>query len=157
MPDVPGSSPKENLRASQSNTYLSPGSLFNPRHKRNRSIFYADEILARHSSEETPFLRERRTWAAKDARGSLRMLTECLCFARQKRLLASFLKQYPSIELQLKEECATALLDCLRAETVDLAIMPLPVSIEGMSATELMKERLFAIVNKDHPFKKETK
>src|SRR5260370_33166409 len=40
--------PKENLRASQSNTYLSPGSLFNPRHKRNRSIFYADEILARH-------------------------------------------------------------------------------------------------------------
>jgi len=28
MPDVPRSSPKENLRASQSNTYLSPGSLF---------------------------------------------------------------------------------------------------------------------------------
>jgi len=49
MPDVPRSSPKENLRASQSNTYLSPGSLFNPRHKRNRSIFYADEILARHN------------------------------------------------------------------------------------------------------------
>src|SRR6266853_2914349 len=48
MPDVPRSSPKEDLRASQSNTYLSPGSLFNPRHKRNRSIFYADEILARH-------------------------------------------------------------------------------------------------------------
>ena len=49
MSDVPRSSPKENLRASQSNTYLSPGSLFNPRHKRNRSIFYADEILARHN------------------------------------------------------------------------------------------------------------
>jgi len=48
MPDVPRSSPKENLRASQSNTYLSPGSLFNPRHKTNRTIFYADEILARH-------------------------------------------------------------------------------------------------------------
>lgn len=68
------------------------------------------------------------------------------------RLLAGFLKQHPSIQVQLKEECATALLDCLRAETVDLAIMPLPVSIEGMSATELMKERLFAVVNTDHPF-----
>ncbi len=68
------------------------------------------------------------------------------------RLLGSFVKQHPLIELQLKEECATALLDCLRAETVDLAIMPLPVSAEGISATKLMEERLFAIVNKDHPF-----
>src|SRR5271156_3410212 len=53
MPDVPSSSPKENLRASQSNTYPRRGSLFNPRHKRNRSIFYADEILARHSPRVT--------------------------------------------------------------------------------------------------------
>ena len=68
------------------------------------------------------------------------------------RLLASFLKQYPLIELQLKEECVPTLLDCLRAETIDLVIMPLPVNTEGMSATELMKERLFAIVKKDHPF-----
>ncbi|MBB5342978.1 LysR family transcriptional regulator [Tunturibacter empetritectus] len=67
------------------------------------------------------------------------------------RLLASFLKQHPLIELQLKEECVTTLLDWLRAETVDLAIMPLPIAAEGMSATELMEERLFAIVNKDHP------
>src|SRR5206468_5731380 len=53
MPNVPRSSPKENLHASQSNTYLSPGSLFNPRHKRNRSIFYADEILARHTGKHS--------------------------------------------------------------------------------------------------------
>jgi hypothetical protein len=48
MPDVPSSSPNENLRASQSNTYPHPGSLFNPKHKRNRSISYADEMLAVH-------------------------------------------------------------------------------------------------------------
>ena len=68
------------------------------------------------------------------------------------RLLAGFLKQHPSIELQLKEECAPVLLDWLGAETVDLAIMPLPASTEGMLATKLMEERLFAVVNKDHPF-----
>lgn len=68
------------------------------------------------------------------------------------RLLASFVKEHPLIELQLKEECASTLLDCVRAETVDLAILPLPVSSEGMSVTELMEERLFAIVSKDHPF-----
>ena len=67
------------------------------------------------------------------------------------RLLASFLKQHPLIEVQLKEECVTTLLDWLRAETIDLAIMPLPVNAEDMLATELMEERLFAIVNKDHP------
>lgn len=66
-------------------------------------------------------------------------------------LLASFIKQNPSIELHLKEECAAVLLDCLRAETVDLAIMPLPINTEGMSATKLIEERLYAVVNKDHP------
>jgi hypothetical protein len=51
MPDVPSSSPKENLRVSKNNTYPRPASLFDPRHNRNRSIFYADEILALHSSK----------------------------------------------------------------------------------------------------------
>jgi hypothetical protein len=44
----PGPRLKKTFALLKSNTYLSPGSLFNPRHKRNRSIFYADEILARH-------------------------------------------------------------------------------------------------------------
>ena len=66
-------------------------------------------------------------------------------------LLASFLKKHPLIELHLKEDCVTTLLAWLRSDMVDLAIMPLPVSAEDMSATKLMDERLFAIVNKDHP------
>jgi hypothetical protein len=33
----------------QSNSWPSPGSIFNPRHKANRAIFNADEILARHT------------------------------------------------------------------------------------------------------------
>ena len=73
------------------------------------------------------------------------------------RLVAGFVKQHSLIDLQLKEECATTLLDWLRAETVDLAIIPLPVSTEGMSVSGLMEERLFAIVNKDHPLQEEGK
>lgn len=65
-------------------------------------------------------------------------------------VLSGFLKQHPLIELQVKEDCPAVLMDWLRTEIIDLAIMPLPVNGDGLVTVELMKERLFAVVNENY-------
>jgi len=70
-------------------------------------------------------------------------------------VLASFLKQYPMIELKVKEECSAVLLQELKEKTIDLALMPLPVDSDDVSCVELMREKLFAIVGENHPLHEE--
>lgn len=70
-------------------------------------------------------------------------------------VLASFLKQHPLTELNVREECSGVLLQALRKKTIDLALMPLPVGTGDVSCVELMRERLFAVVWENHPFQKE--
>ena len=70
-------------------------------------------------------------------------------------VLAGFVKQHPLIELQAKEDCPAVLLEWLRTEIIDLAVMPLPANVEGLVAVELMKEKLFAVVGENHSLQEE--
>jgi len=70
-------------------------------------------------------------------------------------ILASFLERYPLIDLRVQEECSAVLLHGLKEKTIDLALMPLPVTFEDVSCLELVQERLFAVVGEKHPLQHE--
>jgi LysR family transcriptional regulator, hydrogen peroxide-inducible genes activator len=66
-------------------------------------------------------------------------------------LLARFLKEHPSIEVKIVEEPSTSLVELVREGAIDLAIVPLPVRGNWASTTELMTEKLYAVVANGHP------
>ncbi len=70
-------------------------------------------------------------------------------------LLSGFLKMHPLIEVKVREDCSGALLEWLREETIDLGIMPLSIDADDLLHTELMHEKLFAIVGNEHPLQNE--
>lgn len=70
-------------------------------------------------------------------------------------LLTGFLKECPFVEVKVKEDGSGVLLEWLREETIDLAIMPLPIDHDDLLQTELIREKLFAIVGNEHPLQKE--
>jgi LysR family hydrogen peroxide-inducible transcriptional activator len=70
-------------------------------------------------------------------------------------VLAGFFTQHPLIEVNVKEETSEVLVQALREQTIDIALMPLPVGSEELSCIELIRERLFAIVGENHPLRNE--
>jgi LysR family hydrogen peroxide-inducible transcriptional activator len=66
-------------------------------------------------------------------------------------ILAAFSKRNPLIEVRVIEEVSSVLLQFLRDGSIDLGIMPSPASTKGLLCTELLSERLFAVVCDTHP------
>ena len=65
-------------------------------------------------------------------------------------LLTSFTRQFPQAQLTVIEEITPVLLDRLRASTVDVAILALPVRGHDFDTLPLLTERLFAALPKKH-------
>jgi LysR family hydrogen peroxide-inducible transcriptional activator len=66
-------------------------------------------------------------------------------------LLSSFSSTFPQARLTVVEEITPVLLDRLRAATIDIAILALPVRGHEFQSVSLLSEQLFAVVPKDHP------
>lgn len=64
--------------------------------------------------------------------------------------LASFSRKFPKIHLTIAEEITPILLDRLRAGSVDLAILALPIRGHEFDSHPLFTERLFAALPKKH-------
>src|ERR1700732_4089236 len=64
--------------------------------------------------------------------------------------LASFSRKFPKVHLTIAEEITPVLLDRLRAGSVDLAILALPVRGHEFDSHALFSERLFAALPKTH-------
>jgi LysR family hydrogen peroxide-inducible transcriptional activator len=64
--------------------------------------------------------------------------------------LASFSRKFPKIHLTIAEEITPVLLDRLRAGSVDLAILALPIRGHEFDAHPLFTERLYAALPKKH-------
>jgi LysR family transcriptional regulator, hydrogen peroxide-inducible genes activator len=64
--------------------------------------------------------------------------------------LTSFSRQFPQAQLTVVEEITPVLLDRLRASTVDIAILALPVRGHEFDTFPLLTERLFAALPKKH-------
>jgi len=64
--------------------------------------------------------------------------------------LAVFSRKFPKIHLTMAEEITHVLLDRLRAGSVDLAILALPVRGHEFDTQPLFTERLFAALPKNH-------
>jgi LysR family hydrogen peroxide-inducible transcriptional activator len=64
--------------------------------------------------------------------------------------LAIFSRKFPKIQLTIAEEITAVLLDRLRAGSVDLAILALPIRGNEFEAQPLFTERLFAALPKNH-------
>jgi LysR family hydrogen peroxide-inducible transcriptional activator len=65
-------------------------------------------------------------------------------------LLTSFSSNFPQARLTVVEEITPVLLDRLRAATIDIAILALPVRGHEFQCVPLLSEPLFAVVPKDH-------
>jgi LysR family transcriptional regulator, hydrogen peroxide-inducible genes activator len=66
--------------------------------------------------------------------------------------LAAFSRKFPEAQLTIVEEITPVLLDRLRAATVDLAILALPVRGHEFESFPILTERLFAALPKQHRF-----
>jgi hypothetical protein len=65
-------------------------------------------------------------------------------------LLASFSRKFPQVELTVAEEITPILLDRLRAGSIDLAVLALPIRGNDFESFPLLTERLFAALPKQH-------
>jgi len=68
--------------------------------------------------------------------------------------LTSFSREFPEAELIVVEEITPVLLDRLRATTIDVAILALPIRGHEFETAPLLKERLFAALPKNHKLAK---
>ena len=66
--------------------------------------------------------------------------------------LTSFTRQFPQARLTVVEEITPVLLDRLRASTVDVAILALPIRGHEFDTFPLLTERLFAALPRKHAF-----
>ena len=64
--------------------------------------------------------------------------------------LATFSRKFPKVHLTIAEEITPALLDRLRAGSVDLAVLALPIRGHEFETHPLFAERLFAALPKTH-------
>jgi LysR family hydrogen peroxide-inducible transcriptional activator len=64
--------------------------------------------------------------------------------------LTSFTRQFPQARLTVVEEITPVLLDRLRASTIDVAVLALPIRGHEFDTVPLLTERLFAAVPKKH-------
>jgi LysR family hydrogen peroxide-inducible transcriptional activator len=64
--------------------------------------------------------------------------------------LATFSRKFPKVHLTIAEEITPVLLDRLRAGSVDLAVLALPIRGHEFEAQPLFAERLFAALPKKH-------
>jgi LysR family transcriptional regulator, hydrogen peroxide-inducible genes activator len=64
--------------------------------------------------------------------------------------LTAFSRKFPQVRLTVLEEITPVLLDRLRAGTIDVAILALPVRGHEFEAVPLLTERLFAALPKKH-------
>ena len=64
--------------------------------------------------------------------------------------LSSFTRQFPQARVTVVEEITPVLLDRLRASTVDVAILALPIRGHEFDTFALLTERLFAALPKKH-------
>jgi len=66
------------------------------------------------------------------------------------RVLASFSRKFPQVQLTVIEEITPVLLDRLRASAVDLAVLALPIRGHEFESTPLLTEPLFAVLPQKH-------
>ena len=66
-------------------------------------------------------------------------------------ILTAFSKKFPQALLTVIEEITPVLLDRLRASTVDVAILALPIRGHEFDSFPLLTEPLFAVLPKKHP------
>jgi LysR family hydrogen peroxide-inducible transcriptional activator len=64
--------------------------------------------------------------------------------------LTSFSRKFPQVHLTVVEEITPVLLDRLRAGTIDVAVLALPIRGHEFEAFPLLTERLFAALPKKH-------
>jgi LysR family hydrogen peroxide-inducible transcriptional activator len=64
--------------------------------------------------------------------------------------LTAFWRKFPQVRLTIVEEITPVLLDRLRAGTIDVAILALPLRGHEFDAVPLLTERLFAALPKKH-------
>jgi LysR family hydrogen peroxide-inducible transcriptional activator len=64
--------------------------------------------------------------------------------------LASFSRKFPQVRLTVIEEITPVLLERLRAGTVDVAILALPIRGHEFDSSPLLSERLFAALPRKH-------
>lgn len=65
-------------------------------------------------------------------------------------LLASYSRKYPQVKVSVVEEMTSVLLDRLRAGSIDVAVLALPIRGHEFEAFPLLAERLFAALPKKH-------
>ena len=64
--------------------------------------------------------------------------------------LTTFSRKFPQVRLTIVEEITPVLLDRLRAGTIDVAILALPIRGHEFDVFPLLTERLFAVLPKKH-------
>lgn len=67
------------------------------------------------------------------------------------RYTAAFAKKYPDAKLRIVEETTPILVESLRDQSLDLAILALPLRHKDLEVFPLRTEPLFAVLPQDHP------
>ena len=68
--------------------------------------------------------------------------------------LALFARKYPHIQVSVVEDITSVLLTRLHEGKIDMLLVALPVSGDGLVSTELKREALFVVAPENHPLAK---
>lgn len=68
------------------------------------------------------------------------------------RKIGDFIRRYPRVNPQFKEETTSQLVEALQAGEIDLAVVSLPVPNADIVCSELFREELLLVVPRKHPF-----
>ena len=71
------------------------------------------------------------------------------------RRVSRFLKKYPQVRLEMVEEITPVLLARLQEGTMDMALVALPIAGTEFVCKEILKERMYLVVPKEHRLARE--
>ena len=75
---------------------------------------------------------------------------------RLPRVLGAYKRKFPEVELLVLAGTTEFLLEALRAQNVDLAIIMSPSPQTGLAITPLGREELVVVLNREHPLARKT-
>jgi LysR family transcriptional regulator, regulator for metE and metH len=90
---------------------------------------------------------------ASSPRGHVRIATQCYtCYWWLPRLLRSFNREFPNVEVAIELEATRRPIEALLAGKLDLAITNRKIADRRLRYRMLFEDELVAVVTKDHPF-----
>jgi LysR family transcriptional regulator, transcription activator of glutamate synthase operon len=133
---------------------LGGGPLFERMYGRKLRLTRAGEVLLTHAQQVLAQVErlqaEMRALQGLDGGRVIIGSPQSVGERRLPNILAAFHQYYPAVEIVIVEGSTRTLVDMLDRESIDLAIVSLPLGRSDLLVKELFKEQLVLVVGREH-------